>query len=420
MPNAACTVRDGAGSAQVTPPYATITPAATATIALADVTGVSTWAISCVYADETTTPATITASLTINSVAKTATFTAPTAGRAMIFQSVVNGGVDANGTTQADYTKTFKVCTLTGGYAVGAANETTEHHATYGSAGLVNAVIRNLGTIAAGSIAIKAPVKCATTANISLTGEQTLDAVLTSASRVLVKDQTAGAENGIYVSAAGAWTRATDFDSSADAEPMCQVAVSEGTANGNKIFALTTNGPITLGTTALVFATSGSAPTGSAGGSLGSTYPNPTVVRVDGASGDLPIGATTTTWDSGGAAAYRTISGQAVVQTTNATVTSLLEYALGDNRISDFAGTIVAFRPSSTDVFRQTCQATYVRNAAGAPAIQDSNTYSDKKPSASTCVAIVDLSSNTLRVRVTGIAAQTWNWYLDYSIMERT
>ena len=59
----------------------------------------------------------------------------------------------------------------------------------------------------------KQAVRVGTTANITLSGEQTIDGILTSADRVLVKDQTTTSQNGIYVSAAGAWTRATDFDS---------------------------------------------------------------------------------------------------------------------------------------------------------------------------------------------------------------
>ena len=55
----------------------------------------------------------------------------------------------------------------------------------------------------------KTAVLVATTANITLSGEQTIDGVLTSASRVLVKNQTSSpANNGIYVSASGAWCRA--------------------------------------------------------------------------------------------------------------------------------------------------------------------------------------------------------------------
>ena len=59
----------------------------------------------------------------------------------------------------------------------------------------------------------KAACKVGTTADITLSGEQTIDGVLTSASRVLVKNQSTTSQNGIYVSAAGAWARATDFDS---------------------------------------------------------------------------------------------------------------------------------------------------------------------------------------------------------------
>lgn len=65
---------------------------------------------------------------------------------------------------------------------------------------------------------IKASVKVATTANITLSGTQTIDGiVLVASDRVLVKDQTTGTQNGIYVVAAGAWTRATDMASGSDA-----------------------------------------------------------------------------------------------------------------------------------------------------------------------------------------------------------
>lgn len=99
----------------------------------------------------------------------------------------------------------------------------------------------------------KDAVDVATTANITLSGEQTIDGVLTSASRVLVKNQTTGANNGIYVSAAGAWSRATDADTSAEMTSGTQVLVLGGTVSGSLIYALTTADPITLATTALTF-----------------------------------------------------------------------------------------------------------------------------------------------------------------------
>jgi len=62
-------------------------------------------------------------------------------------------------------------------------------------------------------ISWKQPVRTATTANITLSGAQTIDAVaVVAGDRVLVKDQTSAAENGIYVVAAGAWSRSADAD----------------------------------------------------------------------------------------------------------------------------------------------------------------------------------------------------------------
>jgi len=52
----------------------------------------------------------------------------------------------------------------------------------------------------------------ATTENITLSGEQTIDGVLTDADRVLVWQQSDAKENGIYVSGDGAWTRSSDAD----------------------------------------------------------------------------------------------------------------------------------------------------------------------------------------------------------------
>lgn len=88
----------------------------------------------------------------------------------------------------------------------------------------------------------KASVKVSTTANITLSGEQTIDGVLTSANRVLVKSQSTQSENGIYVSAAGAWSRATDANSSAELNHAI-VSVESGTADGNKAYEQTTDNP---------------------------------------------------------------------------------------------------------------------------------------------------------------------------------
>lgn len=113
--------------------------------------------------------------------------------------------------------------------------------------GYVDAAIQGLD--------IKASVRAATTANLTLSGTQTVDGVsLSVGDRVLVKDQTTGQNNGIYLVASGSWTRTTDADISAEVTAGMYTFVEEGTANGNNGWVLTTDNPITLGTTPLVFA----------------------------------------------------------------------------------------------------------------------------------------------------------------------
>lgn len=93
-------------------------------------------------------------------------------------------------------------------------------------------------------------VVAATTANITLSGAQTIDSVsVTAGQRVLVKNQTTGSQNGIYVCAAGAWTRATDADVTGELEFGSTTAVLGGNTNGGTTWVLNTTGTITIDTT---------------------------------------------------------------------------------------------------------------------------------------------------------------------------
>ncbi len=104
-----------------------------------------------------------------------------------------------------------------------------------------------------GGTAFKAPVACATTSNITLSGEQSIDGVTTSSSRVLVKDQTDTTENGIYNSDTGSWTRSLDFDGINDVVQGTQVYVNGGSTNAGATFVVTTSGTITPGTSSISF-----------------------------------------------------------------------------------------------------------------------------------------------------------------------
>jgi hypothetical protein len=95
----------------------------------------------------------------------------------------------------------------------------------------------------------KASVRVATTANITLSTEQTIDGVaVVAGDRVLVKNQTDAEENGIYVASATAWSRASDANTWAELVSAF-VFVESGTAGGDNGFVCTVDAGGTLGTT---------------------------------------------------------------------------------------------------------------------------------------------------------------------------
>lgn len=129
------------------------------------------------------------------------------------------------------------------------------------------------------NIAVKGPVIAATTGPLTATynnGASGVGATLTNAftlaplvidgvtviagQRVLINNQAAPAQNGIYlVTAPGTiftpWvlTRATDFNSSTTISQGSQIAVSEGSTNAGTIWIETDPGPFVVGTTAILF-----------------------------------------------------------------------------------------------------------------------------------------------------------------------
>ena len=113
---------------------------------------------------------------------------------------------------------------------------------------------------------VKDAVRAATTGAITLSAPQTIDGVaLVAGNRVLVKNQADQTTNGIYVVAAGAWTRATDADANAEVTAGLAVSVLEGTNKGTGVaitapmlYTLTNVGAITIGTTSLNFTPFGS------------------------------------------------------------------------------------------------------------------------------------------------------------------
>jgi phage-related tail fiber protein len=113
--------------------------------------------------------------------------------------------------------------------------------------------------VAAGTSVFKplAVVAATTTAGTLATSFEAGDAIdgvtLAEGDRILVKDQAAGAENGVYVvEATGAPTRAQDADSSPEIVGSLVVVIG-GTVNAGTVWHNTNTSAITIGTTTVTF-----------------------------------------------------------------------------------------------------------------------------------------------------------------------
>lgn len=131
-----------------------------------------------------------------------------------------------------------------------------------------DAATKNYVDSVAQGLDVKASAVVATTANITLSGTQTIDGVaVVAGDRVLVKNQSTASANGIYVVAAGAWTRSTDADTWAKLVSAF-VFVEKGTVGADTGWVSTIDSGGTLGSTAVTFSQFSGAGTYTAGTGL--------------------------------------------------------------------------------------------------------------------------------------------------------
>jgi hypothetical protein len=195
----------------------------------------------------------------------------------------------------------------------------------------------------------KAPVEAASTANLTLSGEQTVDGVvLTAGDRILVKDQTTDTENGIYEVAVGSWTRTSDADNSPSEEILkAAVFVIAGSVNANKGFVNTNTSAITIGVTAITFEQFSASDAFTGGDGIDITG---TTISVDLlANGGLSFSSGELQVDTDGTSASLNGSGQIQAQKTEEEVITLVAQNITDQYI-DLAQTASSAESISLDV----------------------------------------------------------------------
>ena len=213
----------------------------------------------------------------------------------------------------------------------------------------------------AAGISWKQPVACATTTNITLSGLQTIDTYTTlSGDRVIVKNQSTSANNGIYIASSGAWTRSTDANTWN--ELVSAIAFIEyGSQAGGAWFCTVTPGG-TLGITPVTWAQFTTSATYSAGTGLSLTgytfsITNTGTAGTYGSASAVPVfvtnaqGQVTSVTNTSIAIANTQVSGLGTMSTQNAnnvaiTGGSINGTTIGASTASTVTGTTITANSS--------------------------------------------------------------------------
>lgn len=125
-----------------------------------------------------------------------------------------------------------------------------------GTADTDGVTVRQLAN-AVNGIDWKESCRLATQININLaSAPATIDGVAPSnGDRILVKSQTTLSENGIYIynGSGSAMTRSADADEDSEVTAMMTVGVSEGNTDADRVYTVTSNDPLTVGVSDIVF-----------------------------------------------------------------------------------------------------------------------------------------------------------------------
>lgn len=186
---------------------------------------------------------------------------------------------------------------------------------------------------------VKGSVRVATTANITLSGTQTIDGIaVVAGDRVLVKNQSTASANGIYVVAAGAWTRATDMDNWAEV-PGAFTFVEQGTTQADTGWVCTSDQGGTLGTTAITWAQFSGAGTYAAGTGLTLTGTTFSITNTGVTAGSYGNNVTIPTFTVN-AQGQLTVASSVAVRTSSETQTGIVELATSAETVTGTSTTL--------------------------------------------------------------------------------
>jgi hypothetical protein len=225
------------------------------------------------------------------------------------------------------------------------------------------------------------PVRVATTANITLSGTQTIDGVsVIAGDRVLVKDQTTQTQNGLYVVAAGAWSRAADADNTPDGELKGGdfTLVLEGTVGSGYGYVCSNTSAITIGTTNVTYVAFNAAKAISAGTGLTESTP-----------GTIDIA-------TGGVTSAMIADGTIVDADINATA------AIAQSKISGLSASLSAKADLASPTFTGTVSG-ITKSMVGLGSVD--NTADTAKPVSTAQQTALDLKANLASPTFTGTVA---------------
>jgi hypothetical protein len=179
----------------------------------------------------------------------------------------------------------------------------------------------------------KASCVAATTADITLSAPQTIDGVaLIAGDRCLVKNQSTTANNGIYLVAAGSWTRALDMDTWAEV-PGAYVFIETGTTQADTGWVCTSNAGGTIGVTAITWAQFSGAGSGVSSLNFGTTGLTP----ASATTGAITVAGTLAV-ANGGTNITSYAIGDLIYASTTGVLSKLADVATGNALISGGVG----------------------------------------------------------------------------------